>query len=74
MIDAIVKDQPRKQSAAAIEKLNRETKAKNKGKEGTYKPFTKNPVLSIIQAEQVKQKVTPPIQNLMLIYENGVKQ
>ena len=38
LIDAIVKDQLRKQSAAEIEKLNREKEARNKRKRGTSNP------------------------------------
>ena len=47
---------------------------KNKRKEGTSKTSPKNSVLWIKQPEQVEQKVTPPIQILMLTYHNGVKQ
>ena len=41
LIDVIMKNQLRKQSAAEIEKLNRETKSINKIKEGISKPSPK---------------------------------
>ena len=41
MIDTITKDKFRKQSAAEIEKLNREKNSRNKIKEGTSKPYPK---------------------------------
>ena len=42
-----MKYQTRNQSAAEIEKLNREKNAIKKKKEGTSKPAPKNPVLRI---------------------------
>ena len=39
LMDTIMTNQPGKQSAAEIEKLNREKKARNKIKEGTSKPY-----------------------------------
>ena len=74
LIDATMKYQLRKQSAAEIEKLNREEKSRNKRKEGTYKPYPKNPVLWIREHEQFKQQVIPPIQILMRTYHIGEKQ
>ena len=47
LMNTIMKDQLRKQSAAEIEKLNREKKSRNKRKEGTSKPSPKNPILLI---------------------------
>ena len=41
LIDTIIKDQLRKQSAGKIEKLNREKNSRNKRKEGTFKPSPK---------------------------------
>ena len=45
LVDAIMEDQMRKQSASEIEKLNREIKARNKRKELKYKPSPEKPVL-----------------------------
>ena len=69
-----MKYQLRKQSAAEIEKLKRGKKDSNKRKSGTYKLSPKNPVLWIIQHEQVEQQVTPPIQILIPTYHNGLIQ
>ena len=41
LIDAIMKYQSRKQSAAEVEKLNREKNTRNKRKEGTSKSYPK---------------------------------
>ena len=45
LIDTIKEYQLRKQSAAEIEKPNREKKARKKRKEGISKTSSKNPVL-----------------------------
>ena len=74
LMEKIKEDQPRKQSAADIEKLYREKNTRKKRKEGTSKPSPKNYVLQIRQLEQVEQQVTPPIQTLILTYHNVVKQ
>ena len=62
MIDTITKDKFRKQSAAEIEKLNREKKSINKRNEGTSKPFPKKAVLKKKQPEEIEQQVTLKIQ------------
>ena len=51
-----------------------EKKDGNKNKEGTSKPYPKNPVLCIRQPKQVEQQVTPTIQVLMQKFNVGVKQ
>ena len=45
---------------------------RNKHKEGTSKPSTKNDVLWIIQPEQVEKQVTPTIKILMQTHQDGV--
>ena len=65
LIDAIIKDQLRKQSAAEIEKLNREKKARKKERKVHLSLLQKKAILWIKQSGQVNQQVTPPIKILM---------
>ena len=68
LIYAIIKYQPSKQSAAEIEKLNREKRPETKERKVHLRILQKS------LFEKVKQKVTPPIQITMLTYHNGVKK
>ena len=72
LINTIKEDQYRKQSAAEIEKLNREKKERKKGR--YIQAFQKKAVLWIILTERVEQQVTPPIKILMQTYHNVVEQ
>ena len=74
LIDAIMKYQLRKQSAAKTEILNRETNTETKEWKVHLILLQKKPVLWVRQPKQFEQQVTPPIQILMRISHIGVKQ
>ena len=74
LIDTMMKDQLRNQSAAEFGKLNREKEQEKNKRKVHLSLLQKIFVLYIRQPEQVEQQVTPPIQIIMLKEHTGVKQ
>ena len=72
LIDTIIENKSRKQSAAEVEILNRKNN-RNKKRKVYISLLQQRAVLLIKQPEQVEQQVPPTIQILMWAYHNGLK-